>query len=370
MTHATANQGEIAEGFTRTPNWVYALMSTLLPAPYLVLEAAVRLSIGWNDEWSESTAKDIADLTGLQRSTVTTILGAFAEIGLTERGERQPRGYRWRLVPMSPDAVTMSAQTMSAQTTSYTNRCRLTRHINVDSDDITMSAQTTSYIRNKDRVLKTGKTERERTAPAAPAAPALEATAQSNQDTATVETEPTQQSARTPNPPVPAAPPSPLPTGTPTRASARPAPVEAEQPRLVDAEMGDAVAVYRQVAGVKAPNQAQRAAIREHVTSDLDLWREACDYFARNSFNVRKIDNVIDRYQKAVKSRQAEQERQRELEQRRQAAQAPAEDLTPEQRELYRARWAEVKAKLDAKAAEADSHSYLWSGRHARARAS
>lgn len=103
-------------------------------------------------------------------------------------------------------------------------------------------------------------------------------------------------------------------------------PVEVEQPRLVDAAMPDPVDVYRQVAGVKKPTQAQREAIRRHVTSHPDLWREACDYFARNAYNVRKVDNLIDRYQKAVAEAQklaaaakrAEEERRRREDEREQ----------------------------------------------------
>lgn len=126
-------------------------------------------------------------------------------------------------------------------------------------------------------------------------------------------------------------------------------PQEAEQARLVDAEIPDPVDVYKAIAAVKNPNQAQRAAIRQHVTGYPDLWREACDYFVRNGFNVRKIDNVIDRYQKAVAEVQrAEAARAREAEERRQR-EMPR--LTPEEREANRRYLAEARAKLAARTA-------------------
>ena len=362
---ADTNQGD---GYTRTPHWTYDLMPVVTPAQFKVIAAAVRLTYGWHQEWTDASAQTVAELTGINRSTVAEILNFFVALELIERTAGERNSYRWRLVPTTPvDLSAKATAHLSAKATGDDLTCRLRRQLPVASGDSHLSAKATTYKEER-KSLKKGK-ERERTAPAAPAP---KATAQSNQGTATVETATPQQSARTPNPPVSAAPPSPLPTGTPTCASARPAPVEVEQPRLVDAEIADALTVYRQVAGVKTPNQAQRAAIREHVTSDLDLWREACDYFARNSFNVRKIDNVIDRYQKAVKGRRAEEAAQREAEERRRQA-APVH-LTPEEQERRRRLIEEGMAKLNARiaqrAAEADPFSYLRVGRHRQARAS
>ena len=66
-----------------------------------------------------------------------------------------------------------------------------------------------------------------------------------------------------------------------------------------------------------------------------------------------------------------EEAAQRETDERRRAAQAHRAPLTPEARERYQERWAEVKAKLAAKAAAADPYSHLWMGpRGSRARVS
>jgi hypothetical protein len=138
--------------------------------------------------------------------------------------------------------------------------------------------------------------------------------------------------------PEPTTPPQ-QPARTNTRARSAPSPLpEVEQPRLVDAAMPDPVDVYRQVAGVRKPTQAQREAIRRHVTSHPEQWREACDYFARNGYNVRKVDNLIDRYQKAVAElvKLAAARKQAEDERRRREAEAEQPYATLEERRAIR----------------------------------
>lgn len=90
----------------------------------------------------------------------------------------------------------------------------------------------------------------------------------------------------------------------------------------MDSADADPVAIYREATGVAKPNKAQRLAISQHVTGHTDLWREVCERFARNAWNVRRVDNLLDAYDKAVGERRRAEARAAE-ERERQRAQAP-----------------------------------------------
>lgn len=144
-------------------------------------------------------------------------------------------------------------------------------------------------------------------------------------------TRPPERPARTNPHPVALTPP-PLPTGTPTPAVAGQVPAEIAQPRLVDADMPDPVDVYREVCKVQKPNQVQRDTIRAAVTAYPDEWRKVCAHWMLNSWNVRKVENLLDAYRKAVIERRKVEARDAET-RRARAALVPDEPPTsPERR--------------------------------------
>lgn len=155
--------------------------------------------------------------------------------------------------------------------------------------------------------------------------------------------EPEEQPARTRTPQQPAR------TPTPHVAPAPPPPLDPAQPRLVESVDADPLAVYREVCQVRKPNQAQRAAIAARVTGHPDLWRETCDRFARNGWNVRAVDNLLDAYDKAiVERRRIEAAAAAREDEARRDREAPR--LTPEQREANLRRLAEFGKALGARA--------------------
>ena len=113
---ADTNQGD---GYTRTPHWTFDLMPVVTPAQFKVIAAAVRLTYGWHQEWTEATADAVAEMTGLNRTTAVLILNEFATIGLIERAANNRNGYRWRLVPRS--ASWLSEATKLSKTTNNSN---------------------------------------------------------------------------------------------------------------------------------------------------------------------------------------------------------------------------------------------------------
>ncbi len=122
--------------------------------------------------------------------------------------------------------------------------------------------------------------------PAGWSAPQAEPTATRQSNGEPVQLNQPVRPARNPTPRVPPAPPAP--------------PAEAAQPRLVETADADPVAIYREVAKVAKPNEAQRAAIRARVTERVEIWREVCERWRRQGWNARAVDNLLDAYAKGV----------------------------------------------------------------------
>lgn len=166
---------------------------------------------------------------------------------------------------------------------------------------------------------------------------------------------PPDQAVRNPIPPVALSPSPQLATATPTPAIAGQVPAEIVQPRLVDADVPDPVDVYREVCKVQRPNQVQRESIRAAVTAYPDEWRKVCAHWMLNSWNVRKVENLLDAYQKAIIERRKVEAREQEA-QRARATMAPPPDappISPERaREVFRAfrAWKEPTAATSAAA--------------------
>lgn len=297
------------DGFTRNPNWIFDLMPALTPAQYKVLSAAVRLTYGWNSDWTDASAADVAEMTGVARPTVAAILNTFAAVGLITREPGSRNGYRWCLNPMT-------CADLSSKLTDHKATCQQSLQLPVILDDNYLSSKMTAYIRKKDRK---DRKDRERTR---------------GEKQAARESPATEQIA-TPDRPVRTPPP---------RAAPPPPPREVTQPRLVEADMPDPVDVYRTVAGVRKPNQAQRRAIVARVTGHADLWREVCDRFARNGWNVRAVDNLLDAYDKAVAERRRHDAAAAERE--RQARDREIVQLTDEERAENLRRLEEARRRL------------------------
>jgi len=272
-------------GYTAVPNWLIDCASTLSPAAFAVAVVICRLTVGWQKESDAISIGRLQTLTGLSKPTIIVALRALRAAGILEHvgiGHRSMGIYR--LVKNTDRSSTLTGK---------------------------------EFLPDLVKNIDTQKKHKESSSYEEPT-PAI--------------SEPVTAPARPLAPPVALAPPLPrLPTGTPTRAVARQVPTDAEQVRLVDAEIADPVEIYRLVAEVTRPNQAQRAAIRAEITSHPDVWHAVCATFRRNGWNVRKLDNLLDAYRKGVIDRLSALARAAEAE--RAAADAQSADAaTPASR--------------------------------------
>lgn len=161
---ADATQGD---SYTRNPNWTYDLMPVVTPAQYKVISAAVRLTYGWHQEWTDASAQTVADMTGMNRTTVSLIFNTFVEVGLIDREPGPRNSYRWRLVPITPaELLSRATANLLSKATDDTATCRLRQQLPVVSDNSHLLSKATTHIK-EERKSKERK-ERECIAPAAP----------------------------------------------------------------------------------------------------------------------------------------------------------------------------------------------------------
>jgi phage replication O-like protein O len=265
-----------ASAFTQVPNWLIEAMPKMTGAQVMVCLAVARRTLGWQKDADTISLSQLHDDTGLDRETLIEATRWLSdEAKILTRTPAPRNGFTYQLTYQSEIPTSRKIRLVKAITS---------RKIRPD-----LVGFSDPQYKDKEKTLPTGE------APSA-TAPRPERPPRSDRP------------ARNPNPPVALAPPSPA--------------AEVEQPRLVEAEIPDPITTYREVAGVKRPNQEQRAKIREVVIGYPDEWREACSFFARNGFNVRAIDNLLDRYRKLVVERRKVEARERETERQRRVAEA------------------------------------------------
>jgi hypothetical protein len=270
-----------------------------------------------SDDWRIIVA-DLINQADAGRDKVYQILGELATAGYLTR--TQGRDERGRVLPVTyalAEVSPLPASPLPANTEAVNSPLPASPYTAPPLPaNPTLPKEESTYRRSRPTVEIRERAERN--APVVRTAQAASNTRQSNGEPGQLE-QPV-RSARNPNPPVPPTPPSPAPAG------------ELAQPRLVETADVDPLAIYREATKVTKPNEAQRTAIRSRVTSRPDLWRATCERFARQGWNVRAVDNLLDAYDKAVTDARRAEARAAAEAAERQRLEDDNPRCTPEQR--------------------------------------
>ena len=101
------------DAYTQAPNWLFDLMPDIPHAAFKVAMALARLTFGWWEEWTEANTRQVAEMTGISRSTVIDHLAWLVNAGVVERAPMANNAYRYRLVKRSEIRIAQDKRSYS-----------------------------------------------------------------------------------------------------------------------------------------------------------------------------------------------------------------------------------------------------------------